>query len=281
MRRRPPKVGRNRGLFGMFAPPRMGPRPTNQGAGEALTGAKRRVWVLKAGRPSPVVIQVGSSDGQFTQVVSGELKENDRDRHRFDRAVEIGGRGMTTPPLIEFSKVSKIYGRGEAAIRALDHVDHGDPRARVRRHHGALRLRQVDGHEHSRLSRRAKRRRLSVPGHLDQRLRPRAADHAAPAHAGLRLPGLQSPAAHLCRRERRAAADLSRHAGRRASQARQGGTRPRRPRRTRAPQDPGALRRPAAARRHRPRHRHQGRRCCSPTSRPATSIRRPVSRSWT
>ena len=30
---------------------------------------------------------------------------------------------MTTPPLIEFSKVSKIYGRGEAAIRALDHVD--------------------------------------------------------------------------------------------------------------------------------------------------------------
>jgi putative ABC transport system ATP-binding protein len=30
---------------------------------------------------------------------------------------------MTTPPLIEFSKVSKIYGRGEASIRALDHVD--------------------------------------------------------------------------------------------------------------------------------------------------------------
>jgi putative ABC transport system ATP-binding protein len=29
---------------------------------------------------------------------------------------------MTTPPLIEFSKVSKIYGRGEASIRALDHV---------------------------------------------------------------------------------------------------------------------------------------------------------------
>jgi HlyD family secretion protein len=68
---------RNRGLFGMFAPPRMGPRPSNQGGGETLTGAKRRVWVLKAGRPSPVVIQVGSSDGQFTQVVSGDLKEND------------------------------------------------------------------------------------------------------------------------------------------------------------------------------------------------------------
>jgi HlyD family secretion protein len=67
---------RGRGLFGLFRPPRMGPRSGNQG-GEALTGAKRRVWVLKAGKPVPVIIQVGSSDGQFTQVVSGELKEND------------------------------------------------------------------------------------------------------------------------------------------------------------------------------------------------------------
>ncbi len=33
--------------------------------------------MLRDGRPTPVVIQVGSSDGQFTQVVSGDLKEND------------------------------------------------------------------------------------------------------------------------------------------------------------------------------------------------------------
>ncbi|WP_208250401.1 ABC transporter ATP-binding protein [Rhizobium sp. T1470] len=30
---------------------------------------------------------------------------------------------MTSPPLIEFKQVSKIYGQGEAAIRALDRVD--------------------------------------------------------------------------------------------------------------------------------------------------------------
>ncbi|RUM25352.1 ABC transporter ATP-binding protein [Rhizobium vallis] len=30
---------------------------------------------------------------------------------------------MTSPPLIEFRQVSKVYGEGEAAIRALDHVD--------------------------------------------------------------------------------------------------------------------------------------------------------------
>jgi HlyD family secretion protein len=67
---------RRPGLFGLFRPPRMGSRSGNQG-GEALTGANRRVWVLKAGKPAPLVIQVGSSDGRFTQVVSGELKEND------------------------------------------------------------------------------------------------------------------------------------------------------------------------------------------------------------
>jgi HlyD family secretion protein len=66
---------RGRGIFGLFRPPRMGPRTSNQG--EVLTGAKRRVWIMKAGKPAPVVIQVGSSDGQFTQVVSGALKEND------------------------------------------------------------------------------------------------------------------------------------------------------------------------------------------------------------
>ncbi|WP_106795626.1 efflux RND transporter periplasmic adaptor subunit [Rhizobium sp. H4] len=64
---------RGRGILGIFGPPRR--RGGN--APQALTGAERRVWVLRDGRPTPVVIQVGSSDGQFTQVVSGDLKEND------------------------------------------------------------------------------------------------------------------------------------------------------------------------------------------------------------
>lgn len=64
---------RGRGIFGIFGPPRQ----RNNNAGPALKGAERRVWVLRNGRPAPVVIQVGSSDGQFTQVVSGDIKEND------------------------------------------------------------------------------------------------------------------------------------------------------------------------------------------------------------
>ena len=64
-----------RGLFGMFRPPRMGPRSGN--GGEALTGNKRRVWILRGERQVPAIIQVGSSDGQFTQVTSGDIKEGD------------------------------------------------------------------------------------------------------------------------------------------------------------------------------------------------------------
>ena len=41
---------------------------------ETLAGAKRRVWVLRNGVQVPLIIQVGSSDGQFTQVISGELQ---------------------------------------------------------------------------------------------------------------------------------------------------------------------------------------------------------------
>ncbi|API51799.1 efflux transporter periplasmic adaptor subunit [Rhizobium leguminosarum] len=64
---------RGRGIFGIFGPPRQ----RNNNAGSALTGTQRRVWVLRNGRPAPVVIQVGSSDGQFSQVVSGDLKQDD------------------------------------------------------------------------------------------------------------------------------------------------------------------------------------------------------------
>ncbi|RUM25705.1 efflux RND transporter periplasmic adaptor subunit [Rhizobium vallis] len=74
LRYAPPQAERRgRGIFGIFGPPRQ----RNRESGPALTGTQRRVWVLRNGRPAPVVIQVGSSDGQFTQVVSGEIKEND------------------------------------------------------------------------------------------------------------------------------------------------------------------------------------------------------------
>lgn len=68
--------GQPPGLFRFFAPPaavRGGPgasgRPSVRTA--ARTGDKQNVWVLDGGRPRPVPVTVGPSDGQFVSV-SGE-----------------------------------------------------------------------------------------------------------------------------------------------------------------------------------------------------------------
>ncbi len=77
LRYAPPQAeGRGgRGIFSLFRAPRP---PRSGGGGDAkLTGTQRRIFVLRNGHPAPVVIQVGSSDGQFTQVTSGELTDKD------------------------------------------------------------------------------------------------------------------------------------------------------------------------------------------------------------
>jgi HlyD family secretion protein len=38
---------------------------------------RRRAWVLKDGKPVPVRVTIGISDGSFTEIVAGELKEGD------------------------------------------------------------------------------------------------------------------------------------------------------------------------------------------------------------
>jgi HlyD family secretion protein len=64
-----------RGIFSLFRAPRP---PRSGGGGDAkLSGTQRRIFVLRNGHPAPVVIQVGSSDGQFTQVTSGEITDQD------------------------------------------------------------------------------------------------------------------------------------------------------------------------------------------------------------
>lgn len=43
-----------------------------------LAEDEKRIWVLREGRPRPVVITLGLTDGSFTEVVEGELEEGDR-----------------------------------------------------------------------------------------------------------------------------------------------------------------------------------------------------------
>jgi HlyD family secretion protein len=55
----------------MPRPPRQPPRAPQPSA----KGASQRVWVLREGKPAPVPIKVGPSDGRMTEVVAGELVE--------------------------------------------------------------------------------------------------------------------------------------------------------------------------------------------------------------
>lgn len=57
-----------------------GPRVTTGGAGGSpmpVVGVGRTVWVLRAGQPAPVPIKTGITDGTYTEVVQGELREGD------------------------------------------------------------------------------------------------------------------------------------------------------------------------------------------------------------
>jgi HlyD family secretion protein len=62
-------------LSRLFAPPR--PRG-NRGSGEPpAAGGQRAVYVLRGGNPERVAVEMGATDGQFTVLKSGDLKEGD------------------------------------------------------------------------------------------------------------------------------------------------------------------------------------------------------------
>ncbi|MDB4966040.1 MAG: Macrolide-specific efflux protein MacA, partial [Myxococcales bacterium] len=50
--------------------------PARGKRGEMATD-RRQVWVLRGERPEPVSIRVGVSDGTVSEMLEGDLKEND------------------------------------------------------------------------------------------------------------------------------------------------------------------------------------------------------------
>ncbi|WP_159951045.1 efflux RND transporter periplasmic adaptor subunit [Rhizobium sp. 18065] len=67
------REGGGSGIFSLFRPPRMGSLTTAQ-----PTGSERTVWVLRNGVPAAVNIEIGSSDGQNTVLVKGDIAEGDQ-----------------------------------------------------------------------------------------------------------------------------------------------------------------------------------------------------------
>lgn len=65
------------GLLGMLMPSRRNFGASGPVAGGADAEGMRSIWVLKDSQPVEVKIRTGSSDGSRTQVLEGDLKEND------------------------------------------------------------------------------------------------------------------------------------------------------------------------------------------------------------
>jgi HlyD family secretion protein len=61
------------GVFSLFRPPRQAPASAPE-----PTGSERTIWLLRDGQPVAVNIEIGSSDGQNTVIVKGDVKEGDR-----------------------------------------------------------------------------------------------------------------------------------------------------------------------------------------------------------
>ena len=139
----------------------MMPRPPRSGGTRRAgtdTAQVRQVWVLR-GRPA--ARRAGDARRQRRAHDRGDERATAA-RHGGDRRADRGRREVNgvprtpaDPPARRDPRLRPGLGRGAGAARRRP----GHRRRRVRRHHGAQRLGQVDGDEHHRLPRLAQRRR--------------------------------------------------------------------------------------------------------------------------
>ena len=68
----PPETAQSGGFLGIFSPPNMGAVTTNE-----VPSGTRTIWVMRDKVPTEVAIETGATDGQRTQILSGEIAEGD------------------------------------------------------------------------------------------------------------------------------------------------------------------------------------------------------------
>ena len=195
-----------------------GPRPAATASARRASDGRHAhaLCAARTAQPQAVKVKTGATDGEKTEIVSG-LRSRRPGHHRPSQAAELTAMAGSRSHHLRQGLEDLWPGRGQGACAGRRRPCH--PARRVRRHHGAVRLRQVDGDEHHRLPRYADGGQLRLPRRRCRPARPRPPRHAAQSLYRLRLPGLQPAAAHHGGRECRAAADLSRRA-RAASAAR-------------------------------------------------------------
>ncbi len=175
-RRATPTAPTSGGLLSKLLP---GPPPFRPASSKQESGPNRTVWVLRDGAPAAVGRGRRRHRRQAHRDRQGRPEARRPGHCRYDPTRPSGERPCgqsqaSTRRLIELRSVTKVYGvgrgRGARAARAsTSEIE----RRRVRRDHGAVGLRQVDGDEHPRLPRHADARRLPVSrarevGHLDR-----------------------------------------------------------------------------------------------------------------
>ena len=183
---------------------------------------------------------------------------------------------QATDIVVEGRELTKIYGSGDAEVRALRRRLDRLPARPVHGYDGPVRLRQVDDDAHPRRPRHADQRVVLIEGQditaaSDSELTLIRRGKVGFIFQFFNLLPMLTAEENMELPLRLAGIDVDkaweRQAGR-VDRARQPAPPPAR----------GAVRRPAAARRRRPRAPHAARRSSSPTSRRATSTRRPAPR---
>jgi hypothetical protein len=80
---------------------------------------KPHVWTIENGEPSRVEVETGITDGLNTEI----LNDADRPRHACHRQHQTSGNRMSEETLIDLRGLTKTYGSGAAAFKALCGVD--------------------------------------------------------------------------------------------------------------------------------------------------------------
>ncbi|MCD6150191.1 MAG: efflux RND transporter periplasmic adaptor subunit, partial [Deltaproteobacteria bacterium] len=63
---------KNRGMLGALLPRRKRPAATKKKEDNLLKN-QRRIWTLRQGKPVPVTITTGATDGQMTEILAGDI----------------------------------------------------------------------------------------------------------------------------------------------------------------------------------------------------------------
>ena len=110
-------------------------------------------------------------------------------------------------PILRVEGLERDYVMGGETVHALRGVTLAQAQ-RIRRDHGTFRLRQVHAHEHPRMSRHARRRRILASWHHGLGDDRRRAGPRSQSRDRIRVPDLQSASARDRASQRRAAADV-------------------------------------------------------------------------